>query len=195
MGIDDWPVIAMTMIWCSALDDDEYTNADFDTEKWFASGISWVDCQPVQGTFPDITLEISVPHPPRDYFHAGSMFIVSNRLKSVLEEFEVRAEFFPVRILYEEQEYQKQAYYYCNILDCVDCFDRTRGEYTFWPSGHVKGINKLAIDEDTAAGHDLFRIANGGEYIVCTSDRVAAAIIEQKCRGVVLKKPEDWNGM
>ncbi|MBN9121749.1 MAG: hypothetical protein J0I06_21855, partial [Planctomycetes bacterium] len=85
---------------------------------------------------------------------------------------------------------------YCNILDVVECLDHDRGEYTYWEktgfTDHVDAIKRLAIDEEKAAGHDLFRIAKGGEYIVCASDRVADRIAERELTGVRFVEPCDW---
>jgi hypothetical protein len=178
------------------MDDEEYTNARIVSEEWFDAGISVFDCMPVRGRFPDTALEITSSHAPSDFFEPGTIFTVSDRLKSLLEEFNVHAEFFPIRVIYEGKEYTERTFYFCNILDCIDGFDLARGDYTFWENpgfiDRVDKIKNLAIDEAKAAGHDLFRLTKGGEYIVCASDRVANRIVERQLTGLRMVKPEDW---
>jgi hypothetical protein len=186
----------MTKIWCESLDEREYTEARIVSEGWFDYALSLPPGKPAPGPFPDTTLEILSDHPPPDFFQRGTLFTVSDRLKSVLEEFRVPAEYFPLRIVYGTEEYTERTFYFCNIVDCLECFDLARGKYTFWKkpgfTDRVDKIRKLAIDEEKAAGHDLFRIAKGGEYIVCVSDRVASKIVDRHLTGVRFIEPEDW---
>jgi hypothetical protein len=187
----------MTKVWCQSLEEQSYTEARIAAEEWFAYPFSVFDCSPAPGASPEITLEISTPHPPADFFQPGTLFTVSDRLRAALEEFDVRTEFFPLRVLYGGAEYTERAFYFCNILDCVECLDLARGEYTFETKPGfthlVHLIRKLAIDERKAAGHDLFRIANGGECTVCVSDRLASRIADGKLTAVRFVEPQDWH--
>jgi len=186
----------MTKVWCRSAVEEEFTEAQIATDEWFDSDISVFDCTPVSGDFPKVVLELRWSHPPADFFQPGTMFIVSDRLKTALEEFPIRAEFFSVRVVRNGVDVQGGGFYYCNILDCVDCLDYENGEYVFESkSGFtnlVREINRLVIDGEKANGHDLFRIANGGEGIVCTSDRVASRISDGQFTGVRMIRPEDW---
>jgi len=114
----------------------------------------------------------------------------------VLVEFEVLAEFLPFHVIYNGLEYTDRKFYFCNILDIVECLDLKRGEYTFHHKAgftdHVDKIKKLAIDEEKVAPYHLFRIAKGAEYIVCVSDALANAIEQNDLTGSVFVKPEDW---
>lgn len=183
----------MTKIWRKSVSETDHTQAKIISDEWFESGISVFDCAPLQGPFPDVVLQVRSGYPPNDFFEPGTLFTVSDRLKSVLCEFNIHAEFFPVRIIYKCKEYFEQTFYFCNILNCVDCFDLSQGEYTFEArSGDVKDIRKLALNEEKILGHDLFRIAKGGEYIVCVSDRVATGIMEARLTGMRFVAPEEW---
>lgn len=97
------------------------------------------------------TVEIESEHPPDDYFDALDMFVVSDRLKTVLENFDVHAEYLPIRVIYMGNEYKDEAFYCCNILDAVECFDFERGECTFHQAAgftdHIDKIKKLAIPD------------------------------------------------
>jgi hypothetical protein len=146
--------------------------------------------------FPETTVDVCTDPSPSDFFEPGTLFLVSDRLKALLEGFDVRAEFFQVQVLHQGRQCTGRAYYYCNILDLVECLDLELGEYTFLKkpgfTDHVDAINKLVIDEARAAGHDLFRIGKGAEYIACVSDRVAAKIQECQFNGMRLVDPADW---
>src|SRR5262249_31160525 len=108
----------MTKIWCQSAN--EHTQARIVSEEWFESGFSVFDFKPARGQFSDLTLKITSARLPADFFEPGTMFVVSGRLKSVLEEFNVHAEFFPLRIIYRGREYTERTFYFCNILDCVE---------------------------------------------------------------------------
>jgi hypothetical protein len=188
----------MTKIWLQSPDSDQYTETlNLDLKDHAEAYLGVKPCGAMTGIFFSNTrLEILSDHPPTDFFEPGAMFTVSDRLKVELEGFGVHAEFFPLRIICDGRDYTERAFYFCNILDCVECFDFDRGKCTFWKkpgfTDRIKKIKKLAIDEKKAEGHDLFRVAKGGEYIVCTSDRVAARIEELKLTGMRFIEPKDW---
>lgn len=186
----------MSKVLCESLDEDDYTDAEIESEGWFSTDLSGTPGERWPGPFPECTLRIRTPRPPADFFQPGTLLTVSDRLKAVLEEFDARAEFFRVGVRYRGRKYTARTFYYCHILDYVDCFDHDRGEYTYFDktgfTDRVDSIRRLAIDEGEASGHDLFRIAKGGEYIVCVSDRVAERIAAEKLTGVRLIEPAEW---
>ena len=185
----------MTKIWEQS--EDEYTDArNLDMEKYLEFFLGVKTCESMAGRFPDIRYEILSDSPPHDNFYVGTHFVVSEKLKIAMEEFHVFAEFFPVRIIYNGEEYTERRYFECNILDCVDCFDHTRGKATFSKTrgftDRIDKIKKLAIDEEKAAGHALFRIAKGAESIECVSDDLAARIEELRLTGMKFVDPDQW---
>lgn len=187
----------MSKVWCESLEEPDFTEARIADGEWLNGyGLSFASGQPAPRPFPDTTVDVCSDPAPPDFFQPGSLFLVSDRLKVVLEQFGVRAEFFRVQVLHQGRECADRAYYFCNILDVVECLDLEHGEYTFWKkpgfTDHVDAIKKLAIDEGRASGHDLFRIAKGAEYIACVSDRVATEVQSQKLTGMRLVNPEDW---
>jgi hypothetical protein len=188
----------MTKIWVRSDDPDEYTEAqNLDIKAYAHAYLEVKPCGSLAGRFPPNTrLELLTDHAPPDFFEVGTLFVVSERLRAVLSEYKVHAEFFPLRVIHEGAEYTERRFYFCNVLNCLECFDLARGKYTFWKkpgfTDHVKAIKKLAIDEAKASGHDLFRIAKGGEYIVCASDRVASRVVERRLTGVRFIEPRDW---
>ena len=185
----------MTKIWGRS--EDEYTEAqNLDIEEHLEFFLGVKCCESMAGRFPEQRFEILSDSPPHDNFYSGDDFVVSEKLKTAMEEFNAFAEFFPVRIIYNGKDYTECRFFVCNILDCVDCFDHTRGKATFSKTrgftDRIDKIKKLAIDEEKAAGHALFRIAKGGEYIECVSDDLAARIEELRLTGMKFVDPDQW---
>ena len=154
--------------------------------------------QRVQGEFSNLKMEIST-EPPNvhvDYFTCGTLLMVSDALKMVLEEFRVNAQYISFGILVDGKP-SDRAFFCCNILDTVECLDFDRGEYTFWQkagfSDRVDSIKKLAIDENKVVGYHLFRIAKGAEYIICLSDSLAKRIENGGFLGIMFIPPEEWS--
>ena len=154
-------------------------------------------CESMAGVFPRTRIEIRPGDELVDYFEIGPLPIVSASLKELLEEFLAKAEFFPVTILRTGKKYTEKSFYFCNILDLVDCLDQERGKYKIITLAHlprprVNEINKLAIDEAKADGHSLFRIADGGEDLICVSDELAARVKSGGFSGVTFVTPAKW---
>jgi len=146
--------------------------------------------------WPSVSLKITTKHSPNDYFQVGSIDVVSDQVKAIMEQIGVEAEFLPVRVVYRGKAFSERSFFFCHILDQVDCFDHQRGQCTFHDSpefkDHIDEIQKLVIDEDKVAGHHLFRIAKGAEYIVCLSDELAARLSESEVTGMRFVEPEEW---
>lgn len=142
-------------------------------------------------------VEVKSQPPLADYFSANGLFIVSERLKLVFEDFAVHAEFLQLRLVNRRGiALANQGFYCCNILDAVDCFDHSRGECTFHETpgfaDHIDKIKKMAIDEEKAAPYHLFRLAKGGEHLVFTSNPLAEEIAKRGLTGMRFIPPEDW---
>lgn len=122
-----------------------------------------------------------------DCFTCGVLFIVPDALKSVLDELGANAQYTRFAVSQEEGNPIDEVYYYCNC-EIIDCFDFEHGDYTFFQNDgfrdKVDSIKKLAIDEGKASGHALFRIAKGGEHLICVSDALATRIADAGLRGV-----------
>ncbi len=104
-----------------------------------------------------------------------------------LKDFNVNAEFFPLRVTYQGKVYSDRPFFFMNILDLADVFDHVRGEYTYWEdpeyADRVDKIKTLAIDEKKATPYPVFRIAKGGEYIIGVSDEVARRLVSTPFTG------------
>ena len=143
-----------------------------------------------------LTVQVTSSHPPDDYFDASGIFVVSDRLRTLMREFGVVAEFLPLQLARDEEVVVDDEFFCCNILEAVECFDFSQGECTFHRvEGFTDRIDKilhLAIDEEVASLHALFRIAKGGEYIVGVNDRLAEEIALAGLTGMEFIDPESW---
>jgi hypothetical protein len=188
----------MSKVWLQSLEAAEYTEAVIVTEMepHLDTYLAVMSCQRLTGRFPETTLEIRSRHLPADYFDVGGMFIVSERVKAVLDEFAVPAEYFLLRIMRRSSRPVGQRFYFCNLLDCVAGLDLARGKYTFWKkpgfADHVQKVRKLAIDEPKVASYPLFRLAKCSPNIVCASDQLADRIRELRLTGMRFVVPEEW---
>ena len=137
----------MTLIWREDTAPDVYTVAELTNYlELCEQGLKIDLCVPAPRPFPSSVLAIETDHKPADYFLAGLVFVVSGELRSVLETFNVHAEFHELSVTHKSKQYTSKEYYYCNILDAVDCLDYELSEYKTTPHG-VTRIEKLVIDE------------------------------------------------
>lgn len=157
-------------------------------------------CVPVPWPFPESTLEISTEGQPADFISAGSIFVVSEKLRAILGEFKVPAEYFQLRVMHNGKLYVKRKFYFANILDVVDCFDYERSVYEQTPMG-VTGIDTLVLVDSKAAGHHLFRVGPigwahspnpkaVGDVFECASEELARRVIASGTTGVYFSRPE-----
>ncbi|WP_254510900.1 imm11 family protein [Anatilimnocola floriformis] len=140
-------------------------------------------------------VEIRSRRLPPDWFCPSGMFVVSQRLKTLLEEWKVLAEFIEIQLVNSKKRpITSDGFFLCNILDAVDCFDFTRGKSTLYdsPVKRIDRLKKLVIDEKKAASHNLFRLATGVEALAFASDGLADAIIQRGMTGMRFIRPEDW---
>lgn len=143
-----------------------------------------------------LTVEVISLFRPTDYIKAEPLDLVSQELKAVLEEHGANAAFYPVQMIYRRRPYTERHFYACHILDHLDCYDYERGEYTFHEkpgfTDHVDEVRVLAVDEQKAAGHPLFRLGKGGERYILTSAELGTAIEAKRFTGLYfLDLPSD----
>ncbi len=187
----------MTKIWVSTDRDAEFTEAQImNLEEFIERDIKLMSCEPLAGRFPSTTIQIQSDHPPDDYFNTGGMFVVSEQLKSLLERFNVNAEFFHLSVNYEGAAYLTTKFYFANLLDERECFDFELGECTFHDkpgfTSRIDIIRKLAIYDERVRDLHLLRMANCSDDIVIASDALAESVVGIDATGVRLIAPEVW---
>jgi hypothetical protein len=184
----------MTKIWRK--DSNNYTEAsilDEDSDRILPT----MQCKSLKRIFKSTIIKIRSKRPPVDYLNVDSLFIVSEKLKSILEEFQVPSEYFQLDVIFKGKKYTGQQFFFCNIMDCIACLDFNQGEYEFEVkpgfTDHVRKIKTLAIDEAKVKGHHLFRNIKGVGSLVFASDSLAEKIVSTNCAGVKFNGVENWN--
>ena len=182
----------MYLVWKSDFENEPvHTRATVLNIKALA-GINLTGGHPLLGQLPVITLEIVSDYPPADYFNAGPLFVVSERLRKLFEVVGVPVEYHPVVLHNKTQEKIFAKYFFANIIDKVDCFDFENSVYTM-DGEFIDKIQKLEIDESKTAGRALFRLARSFDVITFASQKLQDAVFEAEITGVKFVTPSDWN--
>ncbi len=189
----------MVKLWRQDARVERYTTAGFSDESMEAldaSGENYGGAAPLSDQFPKLTIRIRTRHAPDDYFTVGILFVASEGIKRILEEFNVKAQYFQLDVIYRRKPYLKRRFFFVHLLDYVDCFDFDRSQYAMetkkgWPD-RVKTIEMLAIDESKAAGYDLFILDKVRDLVRCASDELAARVENSGMTGVEFVPPSMW---
>ncbi len=180
-----------------------YVEADLTNYEELCECGFFADCGvPVPQSLPVPEVLIEDDSDPPDFFFAGNVKIVSDRLRSLLATFGSNTEFIRANVTAFGKRRTSRDYFILNVVDLVECFDYERSTYASSETG-VSGIETLVLDEERAAGHDLFLVgpfAWGDEcnpkainnIIDCVSRRLAVAIIELGATGITFVLPSHW---
>jgi hypothetical protein len=181
----------MILIWCDDSSDESYTDAALPNARQFI-GVPFALGVPLTGRFPDATkLVLRSTLEPLDFFRAGPMPVVSERLWAILEQFRVGAEFFPVEVISKNGSILNSRWFCMNVLPAIDCLDWENSVYKL-DRDFATELERVSLVEDASDSHALFRIARAIPSLICASENLSNAIIASGCTGVVFNKPEDW---
>jgi hypothetical protein len=191
----------MVLIWRPDANPANFTVAEATNYIWMdARGFNPFICQPIPPSLPPLKIDIKSRREPADFFLGGPVMIVSAELRELLEEFDVKVEFAPVKITRFGKRYATKQFFYLNILEVVNCFDYKKSRYTRTPHG-VHEIDPLVLSKSKAAGHHLFRLGPlptaepnpkaVRDFIVCASKKLAVRVEDSGLTGVAFTRPED----
>ncbi len=181
----------MVRIWCEDSSDELSTDAGIQNTRQFL-GLPFALGIPMIGRFPEATkLVLRSAGAPRDFFMAGPMPVVSERLRTILEGFRVAAEFFPVDVISKDGSSLGSRWCCLNVLSVVDCLDWEKSVYKL-EKNFATGLERVALVDDAIGSQALCRIARAIPSLICASDCLSDAVVASGCTGVVFKKPEDW---
>ena len=181
----------MHLIWKSDFENEPvYTRASIENAKDL-KGIRITACEPLAGVLPELRVAVTSDYPPADYFNAGPLMLVSERLKSVLLEHGARAEFLAVVLTRNGKPLDFGSYYVFNLLGKVDCLDYERAVYQM-DGEFVDKIERLAIDEGKAQGHAVCRLDRCFDVITAADQKLAQAIQGQGLTGMKFIDAAEW---
>lgn len=187
----------MNFLWRSSTEKLTYTVAYLEcSDELTKANLCWCRCSP--GPLPLPACNVIVCLKPRtlpDYFSAGGAFVISEKLRRILESFDVPAEYIHVEVIPHGRKGSNKTYYLLNPLEAIDCFDYEKSEYESQPAG-VTHVSKFFIDDAKTVGRHLFRVGPIGwedspnpkavvDSFVCVSEELALAARSAGVTGVV----------
>lgn len=122
--------------------------------------------------------------------------IVSEKLKTVLDRFDVPVQYFPVDIYETEGVRPSQEYYAMNILEMADCIDFDASELDVEKEdGEIVDILEVGtmVLKDDSFG-DMYRMDMFWRVIV-VEGQLAEKLRDLDVPGMKLIQPEKWNGI
>jgi len=175
--------------------------ADFYNEIYYTRGtirdisvlkkIKLTKGEPISDKNIKIDIDLIEEYEPADYFHVGSLFIVSSKLKDILERKQVSAEYFLIKLYKPNGIPIQTKYFFVNLLRKIDCINKEHSRYT-QEEGFIDEIYKLVVDVDKAENEVLFRIDKIFNNIILVHDSLSYLIKSLGCTGVNFIKIDDW---
>lgn len=130
-----------------------------------------------------------------DYLAGIHLFpIVSSNFMKLLVTKEVEdLEFHPVDLICEGTNEVGRSYYFMNVLNNIECFDRKNSKFEtpMYDDQLIAEVYYLAINEEAIRGRDLVRMAEIPSTIL-VSDRLRTAIEASGLSGIEFMKLEDF---
>ncbi|MDC5511604.1 hypothetical protein NRA54_18505, partial [Acinetobacter baumannii] len=114
--------------------------ADFDNEIYYTRGtirdisvlkeIKLTKGEPISDRNIKIDIDLIEEYEPADYFHVGSLFIVSSKLKDILETKQVSAEYLQIKLYKPNGIPIQNKYFFVNLLKKINCINKEHSRYT-----------------------------------------------------------------
>lgn len=178
-------------IWCQNYNNATYTDAAMQDVTRFR-GMRFFNGNRLRDSFPtDATVQVRTKRKPTDYFEAGMFSIISEKLRLILERFDVEAEYFPVRLVHRRGNSLDGSWWCFNPLLVRDWFDWSKSQYVD-EQNFATEIRVLVATENVLTGLPLAVSARTIPRLVAVSDALVEEIIDQGCTGVVFREPHEW---
>lgn len=116
-------------------------------------------------------------------------FLVSNRLKTLLETVNTDIQFLGVRIKERNNEEDFRQYYIANIIKVVDalCLDKSQYFSTEIEGiGTIYTVSKYGIYADKTDGADVFKLSNRQQIPIFASEKFKDLIEKENITGISL---------
>lgn len=167
--------------------DPDFKNLDEVIDLPFGIGKSF------NGFFPDdVTVIVKSKPPLPDFMICGAMYIVSQKLKQILEKAKGEGEFFPINIRLRNIPYTQQEFYCFNPLNEIDAIDYKNSVYSVDENDKswVKTISKLVLDKKKITGINYFILEHTATLFV--SDEITREIVEENIIGIDFIEVENF---
>ena len=175
-------------LWAS-YEDDDYANFILEKPLYehFGSDILFFSGKSLRDVFPRTQIAVKQAKSPPDFYLLGSIFFVSERLRYFLEKHKINAEYIELSVTVD-QGTSAPKYYFMNILDVLDCFDREKSvfeEFSAEAGGGILTVKELHLKESIISGKKLF-LMNEPSLILVRED-FAESLLQQNFIGIGLK--------
>jgi hypothetical protein len=176
-------------IWCLDYRDRVFTDAAMQDVRRY-SGLDLFSG--AIGQFPtNSIIKLKSKRTPTDFFRAGEFWIVSLKLKGILDSRDVEAEYFPVSVINKAGEAVSGAWYCFNPTLILDWFDRSKSKFVA-EHGFATHIEAIALNLTALGEVPLAVAAKTLPELVGVRDDVAESIVANGCTGVVFRDSQDW---
>ena len=116
-------------------------------------------------------------------------FLVSNKLKTILDTVETDIQFLQVNIKEKNSEKKKKKYYIANVIKTVDALCLKKSKYfktEIEDIGTIYTVSKYGIYADRTEHADVFKLSNGQEIPIFVSEKFKKLIEQEKITGISL---------
>ena len=118
-------------------------------------------------------------------------FIVSKKLKGLMEDMNTEIQYLPVKIIEESKKAELEGYYIANIIRVVDalCLECSTYFTTHIPQiGDVHTVSKYGICEEKTQGSDVFKLGMRQEIPIFVSEKFRDAMFAHQITGICLQE-------
>lgn len=129
---------------------------------------------------------------PTDYLaNDKGWFVVSNKLKNLLENMNTEIQYLPIRITEKSSDEELIGYYIANIVRVVDALCLEKSKYfttEIADIGTIYTVSKFGIYADKTEDSDIFKLANRQEIPIFVSENFMKAINSNSITGMSLRE-------
>jgi len=129
---------------------------------------------------------------PTDYLaNDKGWFVVSSKLKKLLENMNTEIQFLPIQIKERTHNEELVGYYITNITRVVDalCLNKSKYFETNIPGiGIIYTVSKYVIFAEKTEGSDIFKLSNRQEIPIFVSERFMKKIESDNITGIYLNE-------
>lgn len=118
-------------------------------------------------------------------------FVVSHRLKKLLETMNTEIQFLPVRIVERNGNESIEGYYIANVVRVVDALCLEKSDYfeTEIPGiGLIYTVSKYGVYYEKTRDSDVFKLSNRQEIPIFVSDRFKKKMETENITGIYLRE-------
>lgn len=118
-------------------------------------------------------------------------FVVSKKLKNILETLNTEIQFLPVQIFEKNSNESIDDYYIANITRVVDALCLEKSDYfetKISGIGIIYTVSKYGIYSDKTEGSDVFKLSNRQEIPIFVSEKFKKIIEAENITGICLRE-------